>query len=407
MMITSLGLVIIGGLLAGWLMRKIRLPGLLGMLLFGVLIGPHVGNLLAPELLDISSELRMIALVVILIRAGLGLKRQDLKQVGKTAVKMSILPGIMEGTMVTVLAMYVLGIPFIEGGMLGFILAAVSPAVVVPLMLEFSENGIGTKSGIPTLVLASASVDDIIAITVFSTFTGLYAGSHVNLGMQIISIPVSILLGSSLGILLGILLMKLFNKYSVRDTKKVLLILAASFLLLAIEEFFKSRDGFIKVAGLLGVMAIGYWILEKKPVLAKRLSLRYNQIWVLAEIILFVMVGAEVNVSLALDAGQVGLLIIALGLSARFIGVWISTMGSGLMKKERIFCMLAYSPKATVQAAIGSIPLVMGVPSGDMILAIAVMSIVITAPLGAIAIKLGGKRMLAHEPLASDKKKVS
>lgn len=393
-MLTSLGIIFLGGIVASLVMKQLKLPGLLGMLLLGVLLGPYALNIIDGDLLAISSELRMIALVVILIRAGLGVKRRDLQQVGMTAAKMSFIPGILEGITVMVLAMLLLKIPLVEGGMLGFILAAVSPAVVVPLMLEFSERRIGTKSGIPTLILASASIDDIIAITIFSTFTGLYGGTKINLAMQALSIPVSILLGSLLGIVIGFILIAVFKKYSFRHSQKILVILAMAFGLIAVEEFFKARGGLIKVAGLLGVMAIGFIIRERKSDLADQLSKRLNRIWVLAEIILFVMVGAQVNIALAFKAGGIGIIIIAIGLCARFIGVYLSTMGSNLNIKERIFCMIAYSPKATVQAAIGSIPLSMGVASGDMILAIAVLSIVITAPLGAIAIQVSGRGLL-------------
>lgn len=393
-MATSLALILLLGLLASVLFRKMRLPELLGMLLLGILLGPYVLDVIDPALLAISEDLRLIALIVILLRAGLGLSRGELRQVGKTAAKMSCIPGILEGFTIVALAMLMLDFSFIEGGMLGFIIAAVSPAVVVPLMLEFNEKKIGTNKGIPTLILASASIDDVIAITIFSTFLGLYGGKEVNIGMQVLGIPVSIIIGLLIGVILGIILIKVFNRYHIRDTKKVLIVLASAILITTVEDLLEGK---IAIAGLLGVMAIGFMILELKPVLARRLSDRFNRIWVLAEIILFVMVGAEVNISVALHAGLVGICIIAIGLIARSIGVFISTMNTDLNMKERIFCMVAYTPKATVQAAIGSMPLAMEVESGEIILAIAVMSILITAPLGAIGIKLGSHKLIERE----------
>ncbi|WP_105616698.1 cation:proton antiporter [Vallitalea okinawensis] len=393
-MATSLALILLLGLFASVLFRKMRLPGLLGMLLLGIVLGPYVLDVIDPALRNISEDLRLIALIVILLRAGLGLSRGELKQVGKTAAKMSCIPGILEGFTIVVLAIWMLDFSFIEGGMLGFIIAAVSPAVVVPFMLVFNEKRIGTNKGIPTLILASASIDDVFAITIFSTFLGLYGGEQVDIGMKLLGIPVSIIAGLFIGVILGIILVKVFDRYHIRDTKKVLIVLASAILIITIEDLLEGK---LPIAGLLGVMAIGFMILELKPVLARRLSDKFNRVWVLAEIILFVMVGAEVNISVALDAGLVGLGIIAIGLVARSIGVFISTMNTDLNMKERIFCMIAYTPKATVQAAIGSIPLAAGVESGEVILAIAVMSILITAPLGAIGIKLGSHKLVDQE----------
>jgi|LGOV01.1.fsa_nt_gb NhaP-type Na+/H+ or K+/H+ antiporter len=387
-MATSLGIIIVLGLVANLIFTKFNLPGLLGMLLLGIAIGPYAIDIIDPDLLEVSSDFRLIALIIILLRAGLGISRENLNKVGKTAIKMSCIPGLMEGFTIAFIAQYILGFSFIEGGILGFIIAAVSPAVVVPSMLYFTDRGIGTKKGIPTLIIASASIDDVFAITIFTTFLGLYSGSHVNIGVQILTIPLSILLGIVMGLVIGLILVKVFTAYHIRDTKKVLVILGCAILLTAIEELLKSK---IQVAALLGVMVIGFIILEKIPETAKRLSAKFNKIWILAEILLFVLVGAQVNISVAFDSGLKGLAIIALGLIARSIGVVLSTLGTNLNFKERLFCVVSYTPKATVQAAIGAIPLAMGVRSGELILAIAVLSIITTAPLGAIGIRATSK----------------
>lgn len=393
-MVTSLAIITLLGLLANWIFTKAKLPGLLGMLILGVLVGPYGFNILEEEIIKISSDLRKIALIVILLRAGLGISRESLNKVGKTAMKMSCIPGILEGFSIAFLSVKLLGFTFIQGGILGFIIAAVSPAVVVPFMIEFTQKKIGTDKNIPTLILASASIDDVFAITIFSTFLGLYSGSHVNIGVKILGIPLSIILGIALGAVFGIILVKLFEKHSIRDTKKVLIILGIAILLTSLESLLKSR---VEIAALLGVMTIGFIILEKSPVVAKRLSSKFNKIWVFAEILLFVLVGAQVNVSVALDSGIKGVLIIVAGLLFRSLGVWISTHNSGLNFKERAFCVFSYIPKATVQAAIGAVPLSLGVESGEVILAIAVLSILITAPIGAIAIKLSSEKFLVHK----------
>lgn len=393
-MSTSLAIIILLGLLANILFIKMKLPGLLGMLLLGMILGPYVLDWISPDLLRVSADFRQIALIIILLRAGMGIGSDDLKKVGTPALKLSCIPGLFEGFTIAFLSTKVLGFSFIEGGILGFILAAVSPAVVVPAMLDFQEKRLGTNKGIPTLILAGASIDDVFAITIFTTFMGLYSGSHVNIGVQILNIPISIIIGILLGTIIGFIMVKIFEKYHIRDTKKVLLILGSAIMLTALEKFFKSR---VEIAGLLGVMAIGFIILEKRPVVAKRLSHKFNKIWIFAEILLFVLVGAQVNISVALNAGLKGLLIIFIGLIGRSIGVFISLLGTNLNWKERLFCTIAYIPKATVQAAIGAVPLALGVKSGEIILAIAVLSILVTAPLGAIGIKATGKRLLEVE----------
>ena len=390
-MATSLAIIILFGLLANELFEKLKLPGLLGMIILGALIGPYGFNLLSDEILRASEDFRKIALIVILLRAGLGIKREDLKKVGRPAINLSFIPGILEGFTIAFISMKFFNFTFIQGGILGFIIAAVSPAVIVPAMLSLMEKGIGKEKNIPTLILAGASIDDVLAITIFSTFMGIYSGSNINIGIKILNIPLSIILGILVGGIIGLMLVSVFKRFEIRDTKKMLYILGSAILLTRFETVIKSK---IEIAGLLGVMAIGFIILEKMPEVGKKMSLKFNKVWVFAEIILFVLVGAQVNLALALDAGLKGILLIVIGLTARSIGVALSLMGTELKMKEKLFCILAYIPKATVQAAIGGIPLSMGVESGDLILSLAVLSIIITAPLGAIATKVSGPRLL-------------
>lgn len=393
-MATSLGIILLLGLPANKLFEKFKLPGLLGMLILGVIIGPYGLNLLQADMINASADLRKIALIIILLRAGFGINKDDLKKVGSTALLMSCIPGLIEGFTIAFVSTKFLGFSFIEGGILGFIIAAVSPAVVVPSMLNLIENNIGANKSIPTLILAGASMDDVFAITIFSAFLGLYSGIHINIGIQAISIPVSILLGIIAGAIIGFIMVKIFKKYHIRDTKKVLLILGSSLLLTEVENLLKTK---IEIASLLGVMTIGFIIIEKMPNVGKRLAVKFNKIWVFAEILLFVLVGAQVNISVAVNAGLIGIIIILIGLLGRSIGVVISLLGTDLNWKERLFCIISYIPKATVQAAMGAVPLSLGVESGDIILAIAVLSILITAPLGAIGIKFSAKRLLNGE----------
>ncbi|MFV3013663.1 cation:proton antiporter [Clostridium botulinum] len=390
-MASSLAIIILLGLIANKLFEKLKLPGLLGMLILGILIGPHGLNWLSKDILNASSDLRKIALIVILLRAGLGLNKDELKLVGKTALKLSCVPGIIEGFFIAIASTKLLGFSFIQGGLLGFIIAAVSPAVVVPQMLSLMDKGLGKAKGIPTLILAGASIDDVFAITIFSTFLGLYSGKNINIGMQILKIPISIILGTLIGVLSAIIIIKIFKKYAIDNTKKILIILSVSIILTLIEALLKGK---LEIASLLGVMALGFVISDKIPNVGNKVSKGLNEIWVFAQILLFVLVGAEVNMVIAFKSGFLGIIIIALGLIGRSIGVLISLKGSNLNKKEKLFCVIAYIPKATVQAAMGAVPLANGVVSGDIILAIAVLSILITAPLGAIAINLSGSRLL-------------
>ncbi|MCR1975041.1 cation:proton antiporter [Clostridium sporogenes] len=387
----SLAIIILLGLIANKLFEKLKLPGLLGMLILGIIIGPHGLNWLSKDILNASSDLRKIALIVILLRAGLGLNKDELKLVGKTALKLSCIPGIIEGLFIAIASVKLLGFSFIQGGLLGFIIAAVSPAVVVPQMLNLIDKGLGKAKGIPTLILAGASIDDVFAITIFSTFLGLYAGNNINIAIQMLKIPVSIILGTLIGVLSAIIIIKIFKKYPIDNTKKILIILSISIILTLIEALLKGK---LEIASLLGVMALGFVISDKIPSIGDKVSKGLNEIWVFAQILLFVLVGAEVNMIIAFKSGFLGIIIIALGLIGRSIGVLISLKGSNLNKKEKLFCVIAYIPKATVQAAMGAVPLANGVAAGDIILAIAVLSILTTAPLGAIAINLSGPKLL-------------
>lgn len=390
-MAISLAIIIIFGLIFNKVFYKMKLPGLLGMLLLGIVIGPYGFNIINQEILNISADLRKIALIVILLRAGLGIKKETLKKVGIPAVKLSFIPGLLEGFTIIFISMYLFQLSFIEAGILGFIIAAVSPAVVVPQMLNLIDKDMGSDKGIPTLILTGASIDDVIAITIFSTFLGFYGGSQLNITQKIFNIPISIITGIISGTLIAFILIYLFKKYHLRDTKKALLMLSTAILLTGLEDLLTDV---IPIASLIGVMAMGYILQEKYHIIGTRLASKFNKIWVFAEIMLFVLVGAEVNIYLALESGFLGLIIIFTGLLARGTGVLLSLIGTDLNWKERIFSIIAYTPKATVQAAIGAVPLAAGVESGELILAMAVLAIVITAPLGAAGIKFTGEKWL-------------
>lgn len=393
-MATSIAIIILLAIVSNFIFEKIKLPGLLGMLILGITIGPYGFNLIHGDLLNISSDLRKIALIVILLRAGMGIKTSDLKKIGKPAIKMSCIPGILEGFFIAFISTKLLGFTFIQGGILGFIIAAVSPAVVVPQMINLIDNKIGTNKSIPTLILAGASIDDVFAITILTSFLALYSGKNVNIASQLLQIPLSIILGIGLGLILGFIIIYLFKKCSINDVKKILIVLAISILLTTLETIFKDK---LLIASLLGVMTIGFVLTEKLPNVAAPLSQGLNKLWIFAEILLFVLVGAQVNISVAFTSGAIGIIIIFIGLVGRSIGVIISLIGTNLNVKERIFCVISYIPKATVQAAMGALPLSLGVVSGDLILAISVLSILVTAPLGAIGIKVSSKSLLHVE----------
>lgn len=393
-MTTSLAIVLLFGMLANYLFTKLKLPGLLGMLLLGILLGPSGLNWISEDLLRISPDFRSVALIIILLRAGLGINKADLQRVGGPALRLSLIPSLIEGLTVAFVAMAFWGFSFAEGGVLGFILAAVSPAVVVPAMLKYMEAGYGKSKGIPTMILAGASVDNVVVITIFGAFIGATTGSQMPLWQKSVNVPLSILLGAAAGAGIGFLLVWFFKKHHVRDTKKVLILLGTAILLTALE---KNLKGKVEIAGLIGVMTIGFILLEKMPIVAKRLSSKFNKIWVFAEILVFVLVGSQVKPDVTLSVGLTGILVIGIGLMARSVGVWLSLLGTNLNHKEKGFVVMAYWPKATVQATVGAIPMSLGLPHGDLFLAMAVLSILVTAPIGATAIQFFAERFLIKD----------
>ena len=394
-MLTSLALVFLLGLAAAALCSRIGLPRIIGMLLSGILIGPYVLNWLDDSILSISSELRQMALIIILIKAGLSLDLSDLKKVGRPAVMMACVPASCEILAFFLLAPHILGINRIEAAVMGAVLGAVSPAVVVPRMVQLMEEKRGTGQGIPQMILAGASCDDIYVIVLFSTFVGMAQGGSANM-MDFVNIPVSIVLGVALGAAVGLLLhLFLETAYRVRNSTKVILILGLSFLLMAVETWLK---GIVSVSGLLAVLSMACVLKIKSPEkVTKRLSDKFGKLWIAAEAILFVLVGAAVDIRCAVQAGAAAVLMIVLALVFRAVGVSICMLGTGLNRKERLFCVIAYLPKATVQAAIGSVPLSMGLPCGQLVLSVAVLAILITAPLGAIGIDRTAGRLLVQE----------
>ena len=391
-MLLSISLILILGMCMGWLCQKIKLPGLLGMLLTGIILGPYGLNLLDDSILEISVELRKIALIIILTRAGLGLDLSGLKKLGRPAVLMCFVPASFEMAGVILLAPKLMGLSVLEAAVMGAVLAAVSPAVVVPRMVRLMDEGYGVKEGIPQLILAGASVDDVYVIVMFSTFVGMMQGEGASV-LKFVNIPVSIFLGIAIGLFFGVLLAYLFKKVHIRDTSKVLLILSISFLLVVIEDALTTAVTF---SALIAIMFIGVGLLKKREVVAKRLSAKYGKLWVASEVFLFVLVGATVNIGYLGKVGVKALLVIVGALIVRMAGVFVCLLGTGLKRKERLFAMLAYTPKATVQAAIGGIPLAVGLSCGDTVLTVAVLAIVLTAPLGAFVIDLSYKKLLTR-----------
>ena len=392
-MAIGIALIVLLGLGGDYLFRKLKLPGLVGMLLVGVVAGPYLLNLLSPEIMAVSGDFRKIALIVILLRAGFELRRDTLHRVGIAAATMSAVPAIFEIVGVTLVAPKLLGITRLEAAILGTILGAVSPAVVVPLMIDFMDQGRGTKKGIPSLILGASSVDDVFVIVLFTAFLGMYGGQEINLFTKIAEIPISIVLGILAGLISGYFLYLLFSRFDFRPPKRTIVVLGTAILLVWME---KALEHLVPIASLLGVMAIGFIILEKSEAIAHIISQKLKKIWVFAELLLFVLVGAQVNIHVAWKAGLAGIAVIAAGLLFRSMGTYLSLVGSGLNFKEKLFCIVAYIPKATVQAAIGAVPLAAGVASGEVILAVAVLSILITAPIGAIGIMVLGNRILDH-----------
>ena len=389
-MLCSISLILIAGMFMGWTCKKIKLPALLGMLLTGMILGPYMLNLIDESILEISSELRKIALIMILTRAGLGLDLSELKKIGRPAVLMCFVPATFELAGMLLLAPKLMGLTVLEAAVMGSVLAAVSPAVVVPRMVKLMEEGYGVKEGIPQLILAGASVDDVYVIVLFSTFVGMMQGERASV-MSFINIPVSIILGIAIGLLLGFLLAYFFKKVHIRDTSKVLMMISISLLLVTIEEKLTTT---ITFSALIAVMFLGIGLRQKRGEVAARISLKYGKIWVAAEVFLFVLVGAAVNISYLGKVGINAVFVIIGALVFRMLGVFVCLLGTDLNGKERLFAMLAYTPKATVQAAIGGIPLSMGLPCGETVLTVAVLAIVLTAPLGAFAIDLMYGRLL-------------
>ena len=389
-MLLSIALILLVGMSMGWICRKIKLPGLLGMLITGIVLGPYVLNMLDIKLLGISADLRKIALIIILTRAGLGLDLTSLKKIGRPAVLMCFVPATFELAGMLLLAPRLMGISLLEAAVMGAVLAAVSPAVVVPRMVKLMEEGYGVKEGIPQLILAGASVDDVYVIVLFSTFSGMMQGEGASV-IRFVNIPVSIILGMIIGLTIGVLLAFYFQKVHIRDTAKVLIILGISFLLAAAEDSLTTPVTF---SALIAIMFIGVGLQRKREAVAKRLAVKYGKLWVAAEVFLFVLVGATVNIGYLGRVGMRALLMIAGALLFRMAGVWVCLLGTCLKTGEKAFTMLAYTPKATVQAAIGGIPLALGFACGDTVLTVAVLAIVLTAPLGAFAIDLSYRKLL-------------
>lgn len=391
-MLISISIILFFGMFLGFLCKKIKFPSLFGMIIAGILIGPHVLNLIDDGILNISSEIRKIALIIILIRAGLKLSFEDLKKVGRPAILMCFLPATFEVIGMVVLAPRLLGITMLESAILGAVVGAVSPAVIVPRMIKLIDDGYGTNKGIPQMILAGASVDDVFVIVLFTTFTSLAQGNSVNV-MSFINIPISVFIGIIVGLLVGFLLVLYFDKIMPNDTIKVLIVLGVCFVLTTVED--KWGD-IIPFASLIAVMSLGLMIKRQSQEMAADLSSKYDKMWIPAEIFLFVLVGASVAIDSVVSAGLSSVLLILGVLVFRMFGVVICLIKTKLDAKERIFCMLAYTPKATVQAAIGGLPLAMGLACGNIVLMVSVIAIMVTAPLGAFAIDLTYKKFLKH-----------
>lgn len=392
-MLLSLALIFLSGMVLGKVFEMLKLPKLLGMLITGIVLGPYALDLLDPSILNISTDLRQIALIIILARAGLNLDIKDLKKVGRPAILMCFIPASFEILAIVIFAPMFLGVTVLEAAIIGTVVAAVSPAVVVPKMLKLMESGYGKNKSIPQMIMAGASVDDVFVIVLFTAFTGL-AQSGAITPISFLTIPTSIVFGLLGGVVAGLALSMIFSKVRIRDSGKVIILLSVSFLFVTLGQAMKGVVGF---SGLLAVMALGATLQQKKYEVAKRLAGKFSKLWVAAEVLLFVLVGATVNISYALKAGSLAILLIFVALLFRMIGVFASLIKTHLNKKERLFSAFAYIPKATVQAAIGGLPLAMGLPCGEIVLTIAVLSILITAPVGAILVDATYKRFLVRD----------
>lgn len=398
-MLTSLAFIFLVGLFMAAICQRLKLPRIIGMLITGIVLGPYVLDLLDPSILSISADLRQMALIIILLKAGLSLNLADLKRVGRPAIMMSCVPASCEILAFFLFAPGILGVTRIEAAVMGAVLGAVSPAVVVPRMVQLMDSKYGTDKSIPQLILAGASCDDIFVIVLFSTFLGMAQGGHANL-MDFINIPVSIVLGIALGAITGYLLSLFFetayaHNHCVRNSIKVIVVLGVSFLLMAVETWLEES---ISVSGLLAVVSMAC-VLKIKSVtfVSKRLSEKFGKLWLAAEVLLFVLVGAAVDIRYTLNAGIAAILMIFLALIFRSAGVALCLVGTPMTWKERLFCMIAYLPKATVQAAIGSVPLAAGLACGKIVLSVAVMAIVTTAPVGAFGMDVLYKKLLNRD----------
>lgn len=395
-MLTSLALVFLVGLGMAAICQKIKLPRIIGMLVTGIILGPYVLDLFDRSILGISADLRRMALVIILIKAGLSLNLKDLKKVGRPALLLAFIPATFELVAFLIFAPKILGITVLEAAVMGAVLAAVSPAVVVPRMVFLIDEKYGTEKNIPQMILAGASLDDVFVIVLFTTFLGMAQGEAVNV-FSFANIPISILTGIVIGAISGVALAYLFetaytHKNMIRNSMKVIIVLGVAFLLLAVEEWL---SGIIAVSGLLAVMSMALVLAMKSTrAVTVRLQQKFGKLWLAAEVILFVLVGAAVDIRYTLKGGVPAVTMILIGLLFRSVGVWLSVLGTKLNMKERLFCVIAYLPKATVQAAIGSVPLAMGLPCGNIVLSVAVLAILITAPLGAVGMDMSYKKLL-------------
>lgn len=398
-MLSSLAFIFLVGLALAGIVQKLRIPRIIGMLLTGVLLGPYVLDVLDPTILNISSELRQMALIIILIRAGLSLDIHDLLKIGRPALLMSFLPAVMEIAGFVLLAPYFLSVNRLEAAIIGAVLGAVSPAVVVPRMVMLMDKHYGTEKKIPQLIMAGASLDDVFVIVLFSTFIKMAQGNRANI-MDFVNIPVSVLLGIATGALAGLFLAFLFEfafrrKHHIRNSMKVVIVLGTAFLLMALEGWL---EGIVSLSGLLAVMSMACALkMKSSPAVSDRLSSKYGKLWIAAEVILFVLVGAAVDIRYTLKSGIGAVAIIFIALLFRSVGVWLCLIGTELNRKEKWFCVISYLPKATVQAAIGSVPLSLGLPCGNLVLSVAVLSIIITAPLGAFAMDAAYPHWLQKE----------
>ena len=392
-MLTSIATILLSGLFGGWMFKKFKLPSLLGMIIAGIVISPYALNLIDESLLNISGDIRQIALVIILTRAGLSLDISDLKKVGRPAVLLCFVPACFEILGTIILAPLLFDISILDAAIIGSVIAAVSPAVVVPRMIKLIDEGYGKEKSIPQMILAGASVDDVFVIVIFTALTSLASTGNIS-AISFIQVPVSIVLGILLGVCAGLILSYFFNKVKIDDIVKVIIMLCTSFLMLELQD--RLAD-VVSISGLLGIMSMGIVIKKKHSVSVASLSSKYNSLWKGAEVFLFVLVGAAIDLRYVKSAGVMAILLVLGALIFRMSGVALSLIRTKLNRKERLFCMVAYTPKATVQAAIGAIPLTMGLSCGNLVLTVAVLSILITAPFGAICIdKLHNKILEKH-----------